>query len=170
MPLREGLPLSQRVWFLLYPPDEERRIANRVIEFEIATKEAEIDWKYVDLTGVFGDWMDTFEPEERQACLENPEVLESYADPGFRDFVCSRIKGTLNTSKDGSGYRTVCAIGGLMDLYDFAHVSAVVEALDTDYPGIVLVFFPGDREGNTYRFLGARTGWDYLAVPITSEC
>jgi hypothetical protein len=32
-----------------------------------------------------------------------------------------------------------------------------------------MIFFPGEREGNTYRFLGARDGWDYLAVPILAE-
>ena len=31
---------------------------------------------------------------------------------------------------------------------------------------VLLVFFPGEREANTYRFLGARDGWNYLAVPI----
>lgn len=37
MPLRAGLPMSQRVWFLVYPPDEERRLMNRAAEFEMAT-------------------------------------------------------------------------------------------------------------------------------------
>ena len=39
----------------------------------------------------------------------------------------------------------------------------------TQLKGIVLLFFPGEREGNTYRFLGARTGWNYLATPILTE-
>jgi hypothetical protein len=56
-----------------------------------------------------------------------------------------------------------------MELYDFIHVSDVLDALDNSYPGVLLVFFPGEREGNTYRFLGARTGWNYLAIPILAE-
>ena len=65
--------------------------------------------------------------------------------------------------------RTVFAITGLMELYDFIHVSQVMDALSKDVRGVLLIFFPGEREENTYRFLGARTGWDYLATPITSD-
>jgi len=28
------------------------------------------------------------------------------------------------------------------------------------------VFFPGEHEGNSYRLLDARDGWNYLAVPL----
>lgn len=44
-----------------------------------------------------------------------------------------------------------------------------MDALSKDVRGVLLIFFPGEREENTYRFLGARTGWDYLATPITSD-
>ena len=30
IPFRPGLPLSQRVWFLVYPPDDERRVRARM--------------------------------------------------------------------------------------------------------------------------------------------
>ena len=65
--------------------------------------------------------------------------------------------------------RTVFALTGLMDLYDFLHVSELIEGLGKVFAGFLLVFFPGEKEGNTYRFLDARAGWDYLAVPILSE-
>jgi len=32
----------------------------------------------------------------------------------------------------------------------------------------MIVFFPSEKEGNTYRFLDARAGWNYLAAPILS--
>lgn len=169
LPLKQGLPLSQRVWFLVYPPEEERRLANRVDDFEIATKEATLRWQRIDLAPVFVDWMDSYDPEERDQCLANPEILETYADPGFRDFVCARIRSAVEGISSPENERTVFAITGLMELYDFIHVSAVIDALDSRFPGILLVFFPGEREGNTYRFLGARTGWNYLAVPILVE-
>jgi len=63
----------------------------------------------------------------------------------------------------------VFALTGLMDLYDFVHVSELIEAMLQDFRGHLLVFFPGEKEGNSYRFLDARTGWNYLAVPILSE-
>ena len=170
LPLRPNLPLSQRTWFLVYPPEDERRMSNRVAEFEIATREANLEWVRVDLTGAFSDWMDTFDPDEREACFADPEIIEEYANSGFRDFLRDRLNaGVQDILPADQAGRTVCAVTGLMELYDFVHVSAVIDALDGKFPGILLMFFPGEREGNTYRFLGARTGWDYLAVPILAE-
>jgi hypothetical protein len=34
--------------------------------------------------------------------------------------------------------------------------------------GRLLVFFPGSRDGNVYKLLDAREGWNYLATPITA--
>jgi hypothetical protein len=169
MPLKAGLPLSQRVWFAVYPPEEERRLINRIDEFEIATKEAGLSWKRLDLAGSFADWMDTYDEDERAQCLANPEIVEAYAEEGFREFLCSRIAETIVGAAEPENSRTVVAISGLMGLYDFVHVSAVIDKLDKGFPGVLLMFFPGDREGNAYRFMNARTGWDYLAVPILSE-
>jgi len=56
-----------------------------------------------------------------------------------------------------------------MDLYDFLHVSELIDGLEKTFPGFLLVFFPGEKEGNTYRFLDARTGWNYLAVQYFRE-
>jgi len=169
LPLRLDLPLSQRVWFAVYPPEEERRLINRIGEFELATKEAGLIWASIDLHGVFADWMDGFDEEERAQCLSNPEILEDYADPSFRNYVCNRIGAALAAHRETTGERTVFALTGLMELYDFVHVSAVVEGLDESFPGVLLVFFPGERDSNSYRFLGARAGWNYLALPILAE-
>lgn len=169
LPLRLDLPLSQRVWFVVYPPEEERRLASRLGEFEIATKNANLGWRQIDLTGIFADWMDTFEDDERQLCLGNPEILESYADPSFKNFICDRISAAVRESSEAPASQTVFAVTGLVELYDFVHVSTVVDGIDSAFPGILLLFFPGDREGNTYSFLGARAGWNYLALPILAE-
>jgi hypothetical protein len=169
LPLQPNLPLSQRVWFVVHAPEDERRMINRVQEFEIATREAGLGWQRMDLTGAFADWMDTFEPEERDACLADHEVVQAYADPGFKEFLCERLKAWADALPRAQAERTVFAVTGLMELYDFVHVSAVVDAMDGTFPGVLLVFFPGEREGNTYRFLGARDGWNYLAVPILGE-
>lgn len=169
LPLRTGLPLSQRVWFLVYPPEDERRLTNAIGEFEIATKQAGLHWKLVDLSGVFAEWMDTFDPEERDQCLRKPDILATYADPDFTDFVSGRITAALDGCPSEEAARTVVTVSGLMDLFDFVHVSTVVDALDGAFPGVLLMCFPGEREGNSYRFLGARTGWNYLAVPILTE-
>ena len=167
---RANLPLSQRVWFIVYPPEDERRMVNRIPEFEIATREHGLGWHHLDLTGAFADWMDTFDPEERDACLAEPAIVEDYADPGFLDYLGERLRTAMTYVPPQTAATTVFAVSGLMDLYDFAHVSGVLETLEADrLPGILALFFPGEREGNTYRFLGARTGWNYLATPILTE-
>ena len=46
-------------------------------------------------------------------------------------------------------------------------VSALLNAVNDAIAGRLLVFFPGEHEGNSYRLLDARDGWNYLAIPIT---
>ena len=169
LPFKANLPLSQRVWFLVYPPEEERRILTRLDEFEIATKDVGRGWHCIELTGAFADWIDTFDEDERADVVGDPEVVVDYAATQFRDFVASRVAKSVDLVAVSDRANTIFAITGLMELYDFVHVSAVVEVLPSDFPGIVFVFFPGEREDNTYRFLNVRDGWDYLAVPIVPE-
>ena len=170
LPRQPYLPLSQRIWFLVYPPEDERRLTNRLAEFELATRDAGLVWQRLDLIGAFADWLDTFQDEEEKAaCLADPDIVEDYARPGLRDFLCARLQAGLARTPEAEAGQTVFALTGLMELYDFIHVSEVLDALDGSFPGVLLVFFPGEREGNTYRFLGARTGWNYLAIPILAE-
>lgn len=170
MPLQLGRPLSQRVWFLVYPPEEERRLMNRVTEFEMATTATTLHWHRIDLTGSFAQWIDSFADEdERLAILAEPDILEEYAMSGFRDHIQQLIVKEMAMIEDGRMSRTVLAVTGLMELYDLLHVSEVIEALDHSFTGILAIFFPGEKEGNTYRFIGARTGWDYLGVGITTD-
>lgn len=169
LPPQKGLPLSQRIWFVVYPPEDERRMVNRITDFEIATRDQNRGWRHLDFTGAFADWMDTFDPEERDACLAEPEIVENYADPGFRDFLNDRLREALQAVPSEEAGHSVIAVSGLMDLYDFVHVSDVLDSLESHLQGIIVLFFPGERDGNTYRFLGARTGWNYLAIPILAE-
>lgn len=170
MPMRSGLPMSQRVWFAVYPPEDDRRLMARITEFEIATAEVPLHWHRIDLTGSYAQWIDSFEDEdERLAILAQPDILEEYAQTGMRDFIRDKVAKEMASIPAGQMSRTVLAISGLPELYDLLHVSEVIDALDHTFTGILLVFFPGEREGNTYRFLGARTGWDYLAVPILAD-
>lgn len=136
----------------------------------MATKEAGHRWKSIDLTGTFAQWIDSFPDEgERLAILADPEILEEYARSGFRDHIRDKVSAVLDTIPNEERFNTVLTLTGLMELYDLLHVSEVIDALDHDFSGILLAFFPGERENNTYRFLGARTGWDYLAIAITSD-
>ena len=169
LPLRPERSLNQRVWFVVYEPDDERRMSMRVEEFGFATRDAGLYWKPISLAGSFAAWLDTFDTDERQMCLEEPALVAGYADPGFIEFLVEQAAAVIAAVPEAERDKTVFAITGLIELYDFVHVSSLIERLPASTPGVVLLFFPGEREGNTYRFLGARTGWDYLAVPILAE-
>ena len=167
--LSHDLPLSQRIWFVVYSPEDERRMVNGYDAFEIATKEHGLGWKRIDLTGALADWIDGYDEDERLDILRQPSVLERYADPELIEHIGERIRQGLDQVPSEQAHDTVFALTGLMELYDFVHVSAVLGSLDERQPGFLALFFPGERQGNTYRFLGARTGWDYLATPILAK-
>ena len=172
IPLRSGLPLAQRIWFLVYAPEDERRLQNRLTEFEIATTDAGLHWREIDLDGSYAAWIDAAygdDDDERRSVLFDREMAEDYANPGFRDFLVEKICATIAAVPEDEADSTVFAIHGLMELYDFIHVSEVMEEMGREIRGVLLLFFPGARQGNSYRFLEARDGWDYLATPITAD-
>lgn len=167
MPLKPVLPASQRVWFAVYPADDERRLVNRIEDFEIVTKEAGHPWIRIDLKGRLAGWLDSIYEDERAEWFKNPDDIDLYAKTEYRDLLVEFIKNEF--TKATSPENTIFALTGLMDLYDFLHVSELIDGLENYFPGFLLVFFPGEREGNTYRFLDARTGWNYLAVPLLAN-
>jgi len=167
MPLRPGLPASQRVWFAVYPAAEERRLINRIDDFEILTKEAGHPWVRIDLKGSLARWLASVDEEELAEWFKNPGDIELYAKTEWKDILTEFFQKEVTRAT--APERTVFALTGLMDLYDFLHVSDLIESLEKTFPGYLLVFFPGEKEGNTYRFLDARAGWNYLAAPILSE-
>jgi len=167
MPLRSGLPATQRIWFAVYPATEERRLINRIDEFELITKEAGHPWVRIDLKGSLARWLGSVDNEERDDWFRNPDAIELYAKTEWKEMLKEFFQKEV--ARATAPEHTIYALTGLMDLYDYLHVSELIDALEKTFPGFLLVFFPGEREGNTYRFLDARTGWNYLAVPILSE-
>ena len=167
MPLRAGLPASQRVWFAVYPPADERRLISQIDEFEMATTAAGHPWVRIDLKGSLAQWLSSIDDEERDAWFRKPDAIELYAQSEFVEVLTGHFQQVAANVAEPE--RTVFALTGLMDLWDFVHVSELLDGLEQCLKGYLLVFFPGEKEGNTYRFLDARTGWNYLAVPILSE-
>jgi hypothetical protein len=167
MPLRPGLPASQRVWFAVYPATEERRLINRIDDFEMLTREAGHPWVRIDLKGCLARWLASVDADELAEWFKNPGDIELYARTEWKDMLSAFFQNEVTRAADPE--RTVFALTGLMDLFDFLHVSELIDSLEKTFPGYLLVFFPGEKEGNTYRFLDARTGWNYLSIPILSE-
>ena len=78
-----------------------------------------------------------------------------------------RITSTISSATDPGN--TVFALTGVGGLYGVGRVSDLISAIEAQVVGRLLCFFPGQHSENSYRFLDARDGWNYLAVPITSE-
>jgi hypothetical protein len=167
IPLRSGLPVSQRVWFAVYPAEDERRLINRIGDFEMLTKDAGHPWVQIDLAGSLARWLDSVDEHERDEWFKHPDDIELYAKTEWKDVLTEIFRVQVASVREPD--HTVFALTGLMDLYDLLHVSVLIEALESCLPGYLLVFFPGEREGSSYNFLDARKGWNYLAAPILCE-
>lgn len=162
LPWERHLAGPQRVWFAIYDKTDERRLRYRLNDFEAATTLAGHKWREVDLTDAFARWMG--EMPYRDAYFEDPSEIER-ALPEFQAAVVNLVEGAFR-SGDAD---TVVAVRGVACLYGLLKVSEVVQQLATHVPGRLLVLFPGEHEGNNYRLLDARDGWNYLAVPITAH-
>lgn len=162
LPWDRTLAGPQKVWFAIYEPAQERRLRLNLPEFERVTKAAGHPWSHLDLTDLFANWM--AQHEYREAYFEQPEDMD-LALKDFASFVSQQIvEGLTEPSVDAN---TVVAISGLASLFGFTYASAIFETVAPSIRGRLLVFFPGQHDGSNYRFLDARDGWNYLAVPIT---
>ena len=158
-PWRNRVDGSQKVWFVVYPPTYEREIRARVDEFEMATTQADHGWARCDLTQSFPDWM--AEHGYRDRYFEDPSGFD-FIKKSFLEALADHVRSALAKADE----KTVVALTGIGTLFGFIHVSNLIEAVEADIHGRLLVFFPGRHEQNTYRLLDARDGWNYLAMPI----
>ncbi len=162
LPWDRTLAGPQKVWFAIYEPTQERRLRLNLPEFERVTKAAGHSWYHLDLTDLFANWM--AQHEYREAYFEQPEDMD-LALKDFASFVSQQIVEAL--TRPDVDANTVVAVSGLASLFGFTYASAVFETVAPSILGRLLVFFPGQHNGSNYRFLDARDGWNYLAVPIT---
>lgn len=163
LPWQKNLSPSQRIWFAVYPPIEERRLRAHIQEFEVVTSEAGHQWKLIDVSIFFESWISKH--DYRDAYFADPEALMSVADEDVMTFVAEKILAEC-TSSDVDN-KTVVAVLGAGGLFGFTHVSSVLAKVEADIRGRLLIFFPGEYDKNRYRFMDARDGFNYMAVPIT---
>ena len=152
----------QRVWFAVYPPIEERRVRARLPQFEAITLEAKHGWITVDLTNLLPEWLAAH--EYREAIFAEPEHFS--ADSELEDLAVERVR--LACASEDVNANTVITIAGLATLFDFMRVSSLISRVEDSVKGRLLILFPGEYTGNIYRFMDARDGFNYMAVPITS--
>lgn len=164
LPWEQNVAPPQRVWMAIYPPEHELRLRLRVPEFEAETNEHEHPWALIDITKSFETWM--AHHQYRDEYFEDPELLETGL-PAFFDYLAKDVRAQLERHAHPDGVVGLLGAGTLFGLGDAIKVSALLNAVNDAVAGRLLVFFPGEHEGNSYRLLDARDGWNYLAVPIT---
>ena len=161
LPWDHKLAGAQKVWFARYDPGQERRLRLRIGEFQTATTDAGHMWRLVDITDSFAEWMTNH--EYKDAYFEYPEDLD-LALVDFSDFAAERVRQELK--HPGVDENTVVAVLGLASLFGLIRVAELIAKVDSEIPGRLLAFFPGQRDGSNWRLLNARDGWNYHAVPI----
>lgn len=154
----------QKVLFAVYEPRDERRIRARLGEFENATKRAGRTWIQCDLTTSFAQWI--AQHKYRDAYFEEPDDME-IALGEFETFVAAKVRSVLEDPQ--ADERSVVAVYGVASLFGFMKVSRLVERIEDAIPGRLLLFFPGQHDAGVYRLMDARDGWNYHAIPISSE-
>ena len=154
----------QKVLFAVYEPRDERRIRARLGEFENATKRAGRSWLACDLTTAFAQWI--AQHKYRDAYFEDPDDM-TIALGAFETFAAKLVLDVLQDPK--ADERSVVAVYGVASLFGFMKVSRLVEMVEDAIPGRLLLFFPGHHENGVYRLMDARDGWNYHAIPISSE-
>ncbi len=163
LPWSDQLAGKQRIWFAVYPPSEERRVRAHLQEFQVTTLDTGHKWTMIDMEDLPGTWMANH--PHRENYFSAPEAIVA-AEEEVQLAACELVRSKL--SHPESDPNTVVALTGVGALFGFTHVSPVIEAVEDMVQGRLLVFFPGEYERNLYRFMDARDGFNYMAVPITS--
>lgn len=162
-PWQKNLAGAQRTIFVVYDPEDERKLRARLDEFETRTREAGHVWKSFDFTGVFAKWMAGM--EYRNSYFEEPTDLTLKLQVEFVRHAASELRKALTSSEVTEN--TVVGVYGAASLFGFTKVSLVLKEIEHEIQGRLVLFFPGEYDDNNYRLLNARDGWNYLAVPIT---
>lgn len=162
LPWSANMAGPQRVWFGVYPPEEERRLRARLPQFEATTLEAGHTWNVVDLTRLMPEFLAVH--TYREQVFGQPQHLR--VGNAIEKAAAALVKEACGAVETPAS--SVVALAGLASLFDLMRVSSLIEAIEDSIPGRLLVLFPGEYSGNVYRFMDARDGFNYMAVPITS--
>ena len=161
LPWQQHLAPSERIIFVVYPKEDERRLRSKTELFQQSVLRTGHGWREINLETAFPDWMTSQEYAEDYFTF--PEDLDQKLETDFSDFVWRQVSGELNEISEND----LLAVFGVGTLFGLTHVSTVLKKLETGIRGRLVVFFPGTHEKNTYRLLDARDGWGYMAFPIT---
>lgn len=160
----ETLSGQERIWFLVYDPDMQRKVDFRIGDFENSTRKSGKNWVLVSFKECFPKWM--AEHEYRDEYFNEPDVMVDQLESDFKTFAISHTIDKIK--KLNIDENTVVAFTDVASLFGFTKLSDILNDIAREVKGRLLVFFPGEFERNQFRLLNARDGWSYLARPITA--
>ena len=138
LPWPSHLAPAQRVWMVVYRPEEERRLRLHIDDFETESRTAGYEWDLVDISDEFERWMGSH--EYREAYFRNPELMQ----PELVSFFDQLSDGVREQVEEKATDRTIIGLLGAASLYglgDHVKVSALYRArprVDTGSPAGVL--------------------------------
>ena len=167
LPWQRSLSGAERVWMLVYPPRDERRIRARLDQLRDHTLAARHGWHLVDITDEFGRWI-ARHPYAEAFFVDPSDLTESLLED-FETALADTIIATLDDP--AADVNTVVALLGLGSLYPYLRASRVIASVESHIRGRMLVLFPGqvDRTSGNYRLLDARDGFNYRAQLIAEK-
>jgi hypothetical protein len=154
---------AQRVIMVVYDKELERTLRARKLAFDTAARQAGRDWHELDISQAFAAWMAA--DDYREEYFASPEDLQLKLQAEFPEYVAERLRAVLTSA--GVTDNSVVALFGVGSLFGFARLSHILQLVEADIRGRLVVFFPGHLDRSNYRLLDARDGWNYMAVPIT---
>lgn len=154
---------AQRTILVVYEKERERSLRANMSLFRAATEDAGHGWVPFDCTPRFAEWLGS--ERYREKFFANPAALTTRIEPGFVKTLADSLRETLRAA----GPDDAVALTGVASLYGFTRLSTLLHSVETDIRGRLVVFFPGRQENDTYRLLGVRDGWNYLAPCVTAE-
>lgn len=161
-PWSNGTSGAERVWFLVFEPDRLRNVMARKEAFKLSTEAAGKHWVEIDLSRTFGAWMGAHRYAERY--FARPRRATTIPDDFVRDLTADIIRQIEEQTIDD---QTLLVLTGTESVFGINKLSHITRMIEDAIPGRLMVFFPGEYNEPHYRFLDARDGWNYLAIPIT---
>ncbi|MFK4850183.1 BREX protein BrxB domain-containing protein [Microbacterium sp. ZW T6_19] len=165
LPWRDGLSGGERVWMLVYPPEQERAMRANLARLEFVTGQSGRGWRSIDITDEFGRWLARHRHAE--AFFEEPSDLTLSILDQFEAELVSGIRGHLAAASGND----VVSLVGIGSIFPFLRASSVIKAIDDAVQGRLLVLFPGlhDADTHSFRLLDARDGFNYRARVIDPQ-
>ncbi len=152
---------AEKIIFVVYPKEDELRLRKRIGLFEQRCGLAGHPWQLLDLTDMFPEWIS--KERYKDEYFRKPDYLNLKLDQ-FRDYCVKWISAVLEAQDPNTG--PVLAILGGASLFGVTRLHEVLERIQSEIKGRLVVFFAGSYEQNNYRHLDARDEWNYMAVPI----